>query len=422
MTTTKQLALQSKAASKSLSSFTAAERNDALQAIANVLLDHKVDILAANQEDVELAKKNDVSREMLDRLTLTEERLQSISQGLVHVKTLPDPLSQSPSRYVRDDGLIIENHRVPFGVIAMVYEARPNVTVDAAGLCLKSGNSVLLRGSSSAQKTNRILVTCMQEGLKNAGLPADAITLVPPHTRENVKELGQLRGIVDVMIPRGGAALIQTVVQNSTVPVLETGEGNCHLFIDQSAREDMAISVAIDAKTDRPSVCNAIETILINEDWLSRHGKELLQALLAKGVTIYGDEDVQRLDDRVKQATEEDWAKEYLDPIVAIKCVSSVAEAAQHIDKYGTKHSEAIISEDDEHVEQFRHLIDAAAVYHNASTRFTDGAEFGFGAEIGISTQKLHARGPLGLEALTTNKYYITGTGQTKGSGTHDAQ
>lgn len=200
MTTTKQLALQSKAASKSLSSFTAAERNDALQAIANVLLDHKVDILAANQEDVELAKKNDVSREMLDRLTLTEERLQSISQGLVHVKTLRDPLSQSPSRYVRDDGLIIENHRVPFGVIAMVYEARPNVTVDAAGLCLKSGNSVLLRGSSSAQKTNRILVTCMQEGLKNAGLPADAITLVPPHTRENVKELGQLRGIVDVMI------------------------------------------------------------------------------------------------------------------------------------------------------------------------------------------------------------------------------
>nr|WP_307190297.1 glutamate-5-semialdehyde dehydrogenase [Geomicrobium sp. JCM 19039] len=231
----------------------------------------------------------------------------------MHVKTLSDPLSQPPSRYVRDDGLVIENHRVPFGVIAMVYEARPNVTVDAAGLCLKSGNSVLLRGSSSAQKTNRVLVKCMQEGLKNAGLPADAIILVPPHTRENVKELGQLRGIVDVMIPRGGAALIQAVVQNSTVPVLETGEGNCHLFIDQSAREDMAISVAIDAKTDRPSVCNAIETILVNEDWLSRHGKQLLQALLSKGVTIYGDEAVQRLDNRVKQATEEDWAKEYLD-------------------------------------------------------------------------------------------------------------
>ncbi|GAK14246.1 LOW QUALITY PROTEIN: gamma-glutamyl phosphate reductase [Geomicrobium sp. JCM 19039] len=421
MTTTKQLALQSKAASKSLSSFTAAERNDALQAIANVLLDHKVDILAANQEDVELAKKKckpgDVGSLNVNRRTFTIDLTR-----LVHVKTLSDPLSQPPSRYVRDDGLVIENHRVPFGVIAMVYEARPNVTVDAAGLCLKSGNSVLLRGSSSAQKTNRVLVKCMQEGLKNAGLPADAIILVPPHTRENVKELGQLRGIVDVMIPRGGAALIQAVVQNSTVPVLETGEGNCHLFIDQSAREDMAISVAIDAKTDRPSVCNAIETILVNEDWLSRHGKQLLQALLSKGVTIYGDEAVQRLDNRVKQATEEDWAKEYLDRLVAIKCVSSVAEAAQHIEKYGTKHSEAIISEDDEHVAQFRHLIDAAAVYHNASTRFTDGAEFGFGAEIGISTQKLHARGPLGLEALTANKYYITGTGQTKGSGTHDAQ
>ncbi|QDI90622.1 glutamate-5-semialdehyde dehydrogenase [Salicibibacter halophilus] len=415
MTEVKQLAQEAKTASQALGLSTTSEKNEALQAMAREVINREKDILAANDKDVAAGKQKGLSDYLLDRLRLSPERLQSMSKGLQALMELPDPLAVEPETWTRQDGLVIENRRVPLGVIAMVYEARPNVTVDAAGLCLKAGNAALLRGSSSAVHSNEALVGAMKAGLKARGLPETLVQLVNPENRDTVRELGQMRGLVDVIIPRGGAGLIQTVLEQSSVPVIETGIGNCHVYIEASAKKEMAISIAVDAKTDRPSVCNAAETILVDEQWATANGSALIEALLAEGVAIRGDENIQRLHDDVKQASEEDWATEYLAPVVALGTVPDTEAAIAHVRQFGTTHSEAIVTENEDKARAFQNQIDASSIYHNASTRFTDGAEFGFGAEIGISTQKLHARGPLGLGALTTNKYVISGHGHVKG-------
>ncbi|QQK80629.1 glutamate-5-semialdehyde dehydrogenase [Salicibibacter cibi] len=415
MTECKQQAQDAKTASQSLGLCTTTEKNEALQAMAREVMNREKDILAANDKDVAAGKQNGLSDYLLDRLRLSPERLQSMSDGLQALMDLPDPVAIEPEIWTREDGLVIENRCVPLGVIAMVYEARPNVTVDAAGLCLKAGNAVLLRGSSSAVHSNTALVDAMKTGLKTCGLPETLVQLINPENRDTVRELGQMRGLVDVIIPRGGAGLIQTVLEQSSVPVIETGVGNCHVYIEASAKKDIAIAIAVDAKTDRPSVCNAAETILVDEQWANANGRALIEALLNKEVTIRGDENIRRLHDDVKPASEEDWATEYLAPIVTLGTVSGTDAAIAHIQRFGTTHSEAIVTENVEKARAFQNQIDASGVYHNASTRFTDGAEFGFGAEIGISTQKLHARGPLGLGALTTNKYVVSGDGHVKG-------
>ncbi|AXF55492.1 glutamate-5-semialdehyde dehydrogenase [Salicibibacter kimchii] len=415
MNEVKQLAQDAKAASQSLGLCPTTEKNEALQAMAREVLNREKDILAANEKDVASGKQNGLSDYLLDRLRLSPKRLQSMSQGLETLVDLPDPLTVEPETWTRHDGLVIENRRVALGVIAMIYEARPNVTVDAAGLCLKAGNAVLLRGSSSAVHSNEALVSAMKAGLKRCGLPETLVQLVNPENHDTVRELGQMRGLVDVIIPRGGAGLIQAVIEQSTVPVIETGVGNCHVYIEATANKEMAISIAVDAKTDRPSVCNAAETILLDEPWANTNGTALIEALLAEGVTIKGDENIQRLHGDVKPAGEDDWAAEYLAPIVALGTVPDTDAAIAHVRRFGTTHSEAIVTENTEKARAFQNQIDASSVYHNASTRYTDGAEFGFGAEIGISTQKLHARGPLGLGALTTNKYVVSGDGHVKG-------
>ncbi|SDI65977.1 glutamate-5-semialdehyde dehydrogenase [Natribacillus halophilus] len=416
MTECKEQALAAKEASRQTALLTTSEKNAALQTVAQEVINREKDILAANDRDIAAGRQNGLSDDLLDRLRLTRERLQSMSEGLQSLADLPDPVAAAPETWTRNDGLVIENRRVPLGVIAMVYEARPNVTVDAAGLCLKAGNAALLRGSSSATRSNEALVAAMRAGLKASGLPETTVQLIDPEKRDSVRELGQMRGLVDVIIPRGGPELIQTVIRQSTVPVIETGVGNCHLYIEKSADRDTATSIAVDAKTDRPSVCNAVETIIADREWTEKYGAELIEALLAAGVTIKGDEQMQKLNSDVQPATADDWATEYLAPTVALGTVSDTAAAIAHVRQYGTSHSEAIVTENGEAASAFQAQIDAASVYHNASTRFTDGAEFGYGAEIGISTQKLHARGPLGLGALTTNKYVVAGRGHVKGA------
>ncbi|MET3508385.1 glutamate-5-semialdehyde dehydrogenase [Halalkalibacter oceani] len=404
-----------KECARTLSQNTTEQKNQALLVMAEQLLAEKDYLLAENAKDLETARANGTSASLLDRLTLTAQRLDEMATGLKQVVELPDPIGESLSTHTRPNGLHIEKVRVPLGVIGMIYEARPNVTVDASSLCLKTGNAVLLRGSSSAIHSNIALVAVLQRALEKAGLPIEAIQLLEDTSRETASEMFTLNEYLDVLIPRGGASLIQSVIKNASVPVLETGTGNCHLFIDRSARPEMAISVAVNAKTQRPSVCNAIETILVEKQWAAEHGKELLEALFEKNVTIAGDKQAQAFDSRITPASEEDWETEFNDLNVALKIVNSCEEAIAHIYQYGTKHSEAIISEDATNVALFLNEVDAAAVYHNASTRFTDGFEFGFGAEIGISTQKLHARGPMGLEALTSTKYLVRGNGQVKG-------
>lgn len=404
-----------KECARTLSQKTTEQKNQALLVMAEQLLVEKDYLLAENAKDLETARANGTSASLLDRLTLTAQRLDEMATGLRQVAELPDPIGESLSTHTRPNGLHIEKVRVPLGVIGMIYEARPNVTVDASSLCLKTGNAVLLRGSSSAIHSNIALVAVLQRALEKAGLPIEAIQLLEDTSRETASEMFTLNEYLDVLIPRGGASLIQSVIKNASVPVLETGTGNCHLFIDRTARPEMAISVAVNAKTQRPSVCNAIETILVEKQWASEHGTELIQALFDKNVTIVGDKQAQAFDSRITPASEEDWKTEFNDLNVALKIVDSCEEAIAHIYQYGTKHSEAIISEDAANIALFLNEVDAAAVYHNASTRFTDGFEFGFGAEIGISTQKLHARGPMGLEALTSTKYLVRGNGQVKG-------
>ncbi|MFC0558177.1 glutamate-5-semialdehyde dehydrogenase [Halalkalibacter alkalisediminis] len=398
-----------------LSTISTEEKNQALQLIAIQLIEEETYLLKENDKDIVTARQNGTNEGLIDRLTLTSSRLVDMAEGLRQVASLSDPVGEVLSTDTRPNKLKISKVRVPLGVIGMIYEARPNVTIDASSLCLKAGNAVLLRGSSSAIHSNTALVTVVQRALEQTKIPVEAIQLIEDTSRETATEMFTLNEYLDVLIPRGGASLIQSVVKNASVPVLETGVGNCHLFIDRTAEKDMAISIAVNAKTQRPSVCNAVETILVDREWAILHMKELLQELANKSVSFVGDEEARAYDSRIEPATESDWENEFLDLKVALKIVGSVDEAINHIYTYGTKHSESIISEDALNVENFLNKVDAAAVYHNSSTRFTDGFEFGFGAEIGISTQKLHARGPMGLEALTSTKYIVQGQGQVKG-------
>ncbi|WP_066370276.1 glutamate-5-semialdehyde dehydrogenase [Neobacillus fumarioli] len=401
-----------KSASKRLAMLTTEEKNDALGKIADRILIEKGWIIQENAKDIQNGKENGFSASLLDRLLLTDERIEQIADGIRQVIRLEDPVGEIIESWKRPNGLEIQTVRVPLGVIGMVYEARPNVTVDAACLCLKAGNAVLLRGSSSAFHSNRALVRVMQEALAASAIPTEAVQLLEDTSRETASEMFRLNDYLDVLIPRGGAGLIQSVIQHATVPVLETGVGNCHIFIDESAQKDMAIEIVLNAKLQRPSVCNAAETVLIHQNW--PFTDDLLAVLFEKGVELRGDEPLSAAYPFMKQAQEADWQTEFLAPILAVKRVANVREAIEHIDTYGTKHSEAIISEDQNHVSLFFQAVDAAVLYHNASTRFTDGEQFGYGAEIGISTQKLHARGPMGLKAITSTKAIVRGTGQIR--------
>jgi len=404
-----------KKASFLLNGKTTAEKNGALARIAEQLLIDQEEILAENAKDLELGKQNGLSDSVLDRIMLNEKRIKDMSEAIQQLITLEDPVGETLETIQKDNGLMIKSKRVPIGVIGMIYEARPNVTVDAATLALKTGNAIILRGSSSAQFSNQVLTSSIHRALAKTNLPIESVQSIENTNRESAKELFHLNDYLDVLIPRGGKKLIDTVVKEASVPVIETGAGNCHLFIDESAKPEMAVTIAINGKTQRPSVCNAIESILIHENWFNQYGEQLVAALKEKEVEIIGDEKICQKVPYAKRATEEDWYTEYLALTVSIKVVSNVDEAIEHINQYGTRHSEAIITENQNHANQFLTSVDAAAVYHNASTRFTDGFEFGFGAEIGISTQKLHARGPMGLKALTSSKYFIQGEGQVRG-------
>lgn len=394
---------------------TTEEKNTALALIANQLIEETDFILAENEKDLEAGRKNGLSDALLDRLKLTKERINDMAEGLRQVIELQDPVGEVLEKWQRPNGLEIAQVRVPLGVIGMIYEARPNVTVDASGLCLKTGNAVILRGSSTAIHSNKAIVSVIHRALEKSPLPVETVQLLEDTSRETASEMFKLNEYLDVLIPRGGANLIQTVVKNSSVPVLETGAGVCHVYIDESANPEMGVAIAVNAKVQRPSVCNAAETILVHENWAKDHLPALIQALREENVEIRANDLALAIDGSLKQATEEDYATEYLDLIVALKVVKNIDEAISHIQTYGTKHSEAIVAEDAAAVEQFFNYVDASSVYHNASTRFTDGFEFGFGAEIGISTQKLHARGPMGLKALTSTKYIVRGTGQIRG-------
>lgn len=390
------------------------QRNEVLALISQRLRRGTGQILEANARDVDKARESGLSSAMIDRLLLTEERIHAIASSLEDLSALPDPLGVVLDEWVRPNGLRIQKVRVPLGVIGMVYEARPNVTVDSAAICLKSGNSVVLRGSRSTIESNIALVAVIQGALTEVGLPASAVELITDTSPEAARAMMELHGVIDVLIPRGGARLIQEVRRTARIPVLETGEGNCHLYIHQSARTDQAVAIAVNGKTSRPSVCNALETILIDEAWAAQNLKMLVSALEGKGVECRGCERSRELVDSVIPASEDDYFTEFLDLRIALKVVPGFPEALDHIARYSTRHSEAIVAEDGEVAEAFLASVDAAAVYHNASTRFTDGGEFGFGAEIGISTQKLHARGPMGLPELCSYTYRIRGTGQVR--------
>lgn len=409
-----QKAKRAKQASAILAKSTTKQKNNALRTISAQLLQEQAYILAENNKDVEVGRLNKMSESLVDRLKLDESRITDMADALIQLTKLADPVGEVLEKWERPNGLTMSKIRVPLGVVGMIYEARPNVTVDASSLCLKTGNAVVLRGSSTAIHSNKAIVAVIHRALEKSELPVESVQLLEDTSREAASHMFKLNQYLDVLIPRGGAKLIQTVVQNSTVPVLETGAGNCHLYIDETANVQMAIDIALNAKTQRPSVCNACESILVHQAWADKHLPLLLSALADQQVTIHGSVSVQKLSPNVILAEEADWETEYLGLEVAIKMVDTVSEAIEHINTYGTKHSEAIISKSSENVDQFFMEIDAAAVYHNASTRFTDGFEFGFGAEIGISTQKLHARGPMGLPALTSTKYIIRGNGQIK--------
>ncbi|OXS80023.1 glutamate-5-semialdehyde dehydrogenase [Domibacillus enclensis] len=388
------------------------EKNEALLLIADALIKQTPAILAANEQDMEAGRQAGFADSLLDRLQLTEDRITAIAEAVRQLTKLEDPIGEVVESWTTEHGLEIETIRVPLGVVGMVYEARPNVTVDAATLCLKAGNAVLLRGSTSALHSNKALTAVMKQALEQSPLPSDALQLLEDTSRETAARMFKLNDYLDVLIPRGGAGLIQTVIEQSTVPVLETGVGNCHIFIDESAEKQMAIDIALNAKTHRPSVCNAAESVLIHKNW--PHQQELLAALHQAGVEVRGDEGLASQYDHVIAATEKDWGQEFLAMTLSAKLVGSTEEAVSHINRYGTKHSEAIVTDSDANAELFFRGIDAAVLYRNASTRFTDGEQFGYGAEIGISTQKLHARGPMGLKAITTVKSLVRGSGQIR--------
>lgn len=390
------------------------QKDKALEAIADALTAHTQEILAANGENLDAARANGMSQSLLDRLALNEKRIQGMAQGVRQVAAQPDPVGQVLEGSLRPNGLRIEKVSVPLGVVGMIYEARPNVTADAAALCLKAGNAVILRGGKEAFRSNRAIAQVMRQAVESAGLPADSIQLVEDTSRASSVEMMGLTGYLDVLIPRGGAGLIRTVVENSRVPVIETGVGNCHVYVDDAADTDMAVNIIFNAKTSRPSVCNAIETVLVHKDAAQRVLPAVKAKLDEKQVEIRGCERTCQILSGCTPATEEDWSTEYLDYILAVKVVDSLDEAMDHIARYSSGHSECIVTENYAHAERFLNEVDSAAVYVNASTRFTDGGEFGLGAEVGISTQKLHARGPMGVRQLTSQKFIIRGSGQIR--------
>ncbi|GFZ89899.1 gamma-glutamyl phosphate reductase [Compostibacillus humi] len=414
MSEVRQKGKLAKAASFQLTGISTEEKNAALERIAEELLNSAKEILQANEKDMEAGREKGLSEAILDRILLTEERIRGMAEGIRQIIALNDPVGEVLETIEKENGLLIERIRVPIGVVGMIYEARPNVTIDAASLALKTGNAIILRGSSSAKSSNLALVKMIHRALEKSAVPKDAVQLIEDTSRETARELFRLNDYLDVLIPRGGKNLIQTVVQESTVPVIETGAGNCHIYIDESADFTMAKEIVLNAKLQRPSVCNAAESLLIHPAWLERYGKDLLVSLHNQHVEIYGDDSVRGIFSQAKPATEEDWHTEYLGLAISVKAADGVEEAIDHINQYGTRHSEAIVTEDEENAALFLQKVDAASVYHNASTRFTDGFEFGYGAEIGISTQKLHARGPMGLPALTSSKFVIKGKGQIR--------
>ena len=412
--TLSEIGRRAKDVSRILNNLGSREKNMGLEEAARALLEGEDEILAANEEDCEKAASNGMSQGLLDRLRLTPARINSMADGLLQVASLEDPVGEVLSMKKRPNGLMIGKKRVPLGVIAMIYESRPNVTSDAFGLCFKSGNAVILKGGSDALRSNQAIVKCLREGLARAGLPEDGVQLVEDTSRDTTRELMRLNEYVDVLIPRGGAGLIRSVVENSTVPVIETGTGNCHIYVDETADLNMALDIIYNAKTQRVGVCNACESLVVHRLVAGKFLPLLKKRLADKNVEIRADEDARAIVPEFKAATEADWGTEYLDYILSLKIVDSVEEAIAHINRYNTGHSESIITSDYFNAQQFLNEVDAAAVYVNASTRFTDGEEFGFGAEIGISTQKLHARGPMGLKELTTTKYIIYGDGQIR--------
>lgn len=413
MTALEQMGQKARAAARVLAS--AGEKKDrALYRIADAFRKESETIRKANEQDLVAAKQNGMSQSLLDRLTLTPQRLESMAQGVEEVAAQPDPVGLVLEGGRRPNGLMIEKITVPLGVIGMIYEARPNVTGDAAALCLKAGNAVILRGGKEAFHSNQAIANVMRAALAETGLPEDCVQLVQDVSRQSAIEMMELTGYLDVLIPRGGAGLIQSVVKNARVPVIETGVGNCHVYVDKKADLAMAASIIENAKTSRPSVCNAIETILVHKDVAEKALPLIAEKLAPHHVELRGCERTRQILPQVVPATEEDWKTEYLDYILAVKVVDSQEEAMAHIAAYGSGHSEAIVTDDYAAAETFLNTVDAAAVYVNASTRFTDGGQFGLGAEIGISTQKLHARGPMGLRQLTTTKFLVRGSGQIR--------
>ena len=415
MTYIEELGAKAKAAEGAIAAASAMEKNAALKAIADALNENAARIIEENKKDIAAAEANGISKVMTDRLMLDEKRISGIADGVCGVIKLDDPIGSVDYGTVRPTGLKIQKVRVPLGTIGIIFESRPNVTVDAAALCLKSGNTCILRGGKEAYHSNKILCEIMRSAVRSAGLPEDIIQFVDDTTREVTTQLMKCSKYLDVLIPRGGAGLIKAVTENATVPVIETGVGNCHVFVDESADPEMAVNIVDNSKTQRPSVCNAIESLLVHEKCAEKILPMIKARLDEHNVEIRGCEKTRAiLGECVVPATEEDYATEFLDYIIAVKVVKDVDEAISHISKYSTKHSECIVTNSLANAEKFQKRIDAACVYVNSSTRFTDGSEFGFGAEIGISTQKIHARGPMGLKELTSVKYLINGNGQIR--------
>ena len=408
------IGLNAKEASYELGILSTIEKDKALLLMAEELINHKEYILEANKIDLDKAREKGISEALLDRLALSDERIEDMANGLREIVKLQDPVGEVISMWQRPNGIQIGQKRVPMGVIGIIYESRPNVTCDASGLCLKTGNATILRGGSDAINSNKAIVKALKVGIEKANLPINSIQLIEDTSREVATEMMRLNEYIDVLIPRGGAGLIQSVVKNATVPVIETGTGNCHIYVDETADFEMAKNIVINAKSSRAGVCNAAEKLIVNEKIANEFLPLIVDALREKSVLVKGDEKAKAIVNDLEVATIEDWSTEYLDYVIAVKIVSNINEAINHINKYGTGHSEAIITESYKNSQIFQQRVDAAAVYVNASTRFTDGSEFGFGAEIGISTQKLHARGPMGLKELTTIKYIILGNGQIR--------
>lgn len=409
------LGKRAKDASRECAKLGTDEKNRGFMSVAEELCSQSAYLLAENEKDIQAAEKKGVKKPLIDRLHLTEQRIEDMAKGLRQIAGLEDPIGEMLEMKIRPNGLRIGRKRVPLGVVGIIYESRPNVTADAFGLCFKTGNAVVLRGGSDAIHSNIAIVHAIKEGLRKEKLSQDLILLVEDTGRETVQKMMKLHDYIDVLIPRGGAGLIASIVENSTVPVIETGTGNCHIFVDESADVEMAVDIIENAKTQRMGVCNACESLVVHEAVAWAVVPKIVERLKLHGVEIRGDERAQKIMTEIVPAVEEDWGTEYLDAVISLKIVDSIDEAIAHINRYNTGHSESIITKDYDNALKFQDEVDAAAVYVNASTRFTDGFEFGFGAEIGISTQKLHARGPMGLLALTTTKYVIFGNGQIRG-------